>query len=104
MRFLSQLNWKILAQICFLLSLSLCSGCKTSDHWYELDTLYSDYPFQETIIPIDQDSLPKQEWKAEPLLPAPEEGKLALSLEQAVLISLRRNRELQVQRYSPVIA
>jgi outer membrane protein TolC len=80
------------------------SGCSTPDYWYDIEMMYDDHPVLENIPPVDPARLPAPEWQEHPPLPGADQGKLALSLEQAVLLSLRRNRELQVQRYAPVIA
>ncbi|MDH3329339.1 MAG: TolC family protein [Desulfobulbaceae bacterium] len=87
----------------FLAVIPALSGCATPDHWYDLETVYEDRPAPETIPPVDSAMLPVPEWREPPPLPEADQGSLTLSLEQAVLLTLRRNRELRVERYAPVI-
>lgn len=79
-------------------------GCTAPDHRYDLATLYSDYPEGSAYIPVDTDLLPRPEWQGKVPLPEAKDGRIALGLEQAVFFALQRNRELQVERYSPLIA
>jgi len=94
---------RLICRMAILAAILVISGCASPDHWYEPETLYRDHPLPEDIPPVDKALLPAPEWQGQPPLPMVDDGSLALSLEQAVLLALRRNRELQVQEYGPVI-
>ncbi|MBN2807928.1 MAG: TolC family protein [Deltaproteobacteria bacterium] len=80
------------------------AGSLMPDRGYNLESLYSTPAVLPATAARVPDRYPEPEWHKAPSLPAIESGRLVLSLEQAVLLALRRNRELQVQRYGPVIA
>lgn len=88
--------------LCFLFFLT-CS-CSGPDKRYDIGKLYQESGIT-TDIPVTTDQLPKlQYYEAELLtLPQAKQGRIALSLEQAVFYGLQRNRELQVERYTPLI-
>ncbi len=65
--------------------------------------MYEDNTVLNTTIPVDKKLLPEPAWQETPALPEAKDGRIALSLEQAVFFSLQRNRELRVELYSPVI-
>ncbi len=79
-------------------------GCVGPDRRYDLDELYDGPPEPETTPLLDPTLLPAPE-VADPVpLPSAEQGAISLSIEQAILLALRRNQELQVERFMPVIA
>lgn len=80
------------------------SGCATPDHWYDLDELHDEHPVPNDVPPIDPAQIPIPGWKGPAPLPTIEQGGLSLSIKQTVLLTLSRNREIQVERYTPVIA
>lgn len=82
----------------------LVFGCSSPDHWYDIETLYQDNATLKKSAPVDTRLLPQPQWQEKSPLPQVEDGRIALSLEQAVFFSLQRNRELQVERYTPLIA
>lgn len=86
----------------FLLILIL-TGCIAPERRYDLDELYADPPELENVPEIEPSDLPDPEWREPAPLPVVDRGRLALSIEQAVQLSLRRNQELQVERFTPVI-
>lgn len=82
----------------------LLSGCAKPDYWYDPDTIYENKKALEDIPAVTPSLLPEPEWTEQPKLPEADQGVMPLALEQAVLISLRRNRELKVEQFSPVIS
>ena len=88
---------------CVLLCL-LLHACMTPDRRYDLEEIYNDYPEPESAQDTDLLKPPEPELRDPAPLPAIELGRTKLSIEQAVLLTLRRNRELQVERFNPVIA
>ena len=88
---------------CVLIFVLMLHACTTPDRRYDLDELYEDYPVPESTPDLDLVELPAPEWKDPAPLPSIDQGRVALSIEQAVLLTLRRNRELQVERFTPVI-
>ncbi|MGW8193283.1 MAG: TolC family protein [Desulforhopalus sp.] len=85
-------------------SIVLCmSGCSTPDTWYDVETLYRNRPAENENIPVDNRLLPQADWPEKLPLPQAEDGRISLGLEQAVFFALQRNRELQVERYTPLI-
>lgn len=78
-------------------------GCSSPDNWYDIENIYEDNIILKKSVPVDTRLLPEPEWQERSPLPQAEEGRIALSLEQAVFFSLKRNRELQVERYTPLI-
>jgi len=88
---------------CVLLCL-LLHACMTPDRRYDLEEIDNDYPEPESAQDTDLLKPPEPELRDPAPLPAIELGRTKLSIEQAVLLTLRRNRELQVERFNPVIA
>jgi outer membrane protein len=88
---------------CVLMFVLMLHACTTPDRRYDLDKLYEDYPVPESTPDFDLVELPAPELKDPAPLPSIDQGRVALSIEQAVLLTLRRNRELQVERFTPVI-
>ncbi len=86
-----------------LMFVLMLHACTTPDRRYDLDELYEDYPLPEPTPELDLVELPAPEWKDPAPLPGIDQGRVVLSIEQAVLLTLRRNRELQVERFTPVI-
>lgn len=78
-------------------------GCAGSDRWYDTEDLYTTSQGAAAEEWHLQEEPPQPELDNPPPLPLADDTILRLSLEQAVLYSLRRNRELQVQRYTPLI-
>jgi outer membrane protein len=82
---------------------AIIGGCIQPDRM----TIFEDYPplgdFREktSILPIPE--LPPEP-AADRAVEMPAEGMLDLSVEQAVLLTLRHNRDLRVQQYNPIIA
>lgn len=79
-------------------------GCTTADTWFDTEDLFKDRPAvgenngeRNSAISPEKDTV-----EAAPL-PTIQQDRLELSLEQAVLYTLRRNRELRVERYAPLI-
>ncbi len=90
-------------QIYYLIIFFFLFGCSSPDSWYDIENIYEDNTALNKIIPVDTKLLPEPEWQESLPLPQAENGRIALSLEQAVFFSLQRNRELQVERYTPLI-
>lgn len=86
-----------------LMFVLMLHACTTPDRRYDLDELYEDYPLPESTPDLDLVELPAPEWTDPAPLPGIDQGRVVLSIEQAVLLTLRRNRELQVERFTPVI-
>ena len=84
--------------------LFVLSACSTPDNWYDVEDIYgNNRPLKENI-PIEQEVLVQPQYQNSSPLPEAEDGHIALSLEQAVFFALKRNHELQVERYNPLIA
>jgi outer membrane protein TolC len=81
----------------------LLSGCSSPDNWYDIEKISESNNALKKNIPVDTKLLPEPQWRETTPLPLAEGGSIALSLEQAVFFSLQRNRELQVERYTPLI-
>jgi outer membrane protein TolC len=82
----------------------LTVGCSHPDSWYDLEKIYEDNSALEKSSPVDVGLLPEPALGETLPLPQAEDGRIALSLEQAVFFALQRNRELQVERYTPLLA
>jgi outer membrane protein len=90
-----------------LLAGAMLSACAPVDRWEMFDVDWQKH-FQEEqkrSVALPDDVKPKQAPPANaPALPDPgPDGKLALSLEQAVVFALRNNRDLAVEQVNPVI-
>ena len=90
-------------QISYLMIFFFLFGCTSPDSWYDIENIYVDNTALNKSIPVDTKLLPEPEWQESLPLPQAEDGRITLSLEQAVFFSLKRNRELQVERYAPLI-
>lgn len=90
-------------QIYYLMIFFFLFGCTSPDSWYDIENIYVDNTALNKSIPVDTKLLPEPEWQESLPLPQAEDGRITLSLEQAVFFSLKRNRELQVERYTPLI-
>lgn len=90
--------------VVIILGIVSISGCATPDRWYDLNELYQEHPVPDRVSSVDPAQIPAPEWTEPAPLPSIDEGGLSLSIEQSVLLTLRRNRELQVQSFVPVIA
>lgn len=90
-------------QICCLIMSLVLFGCSSPDRWYDIEKVYTDNTTLEESSPVEQKLLPELETRENVPLPHAEAGQIALSLEQAVFLSLQRNPELQVERYTPLI-
>lgn len=84
--------------------LFVLSACSTPDNWYDVEDIYGNNKRLKENIPIEQEALIQPQFQHSSPLPEAEDGRIALSLEQAVFFALKRNRELQVERYNPLIA
>ncbi|MDH3538316.1 MAG: TolC family protein, partial [Gammaproteobacteria bacterium] len=87
-----------------LMFVLLLQACIAPDRQYDLVKIYEDHPVPELSPNLDIADLPAPEWTDPAPLPSIDQGRVALSIEQAVLLTLRRNRELQVERFEPAIA
>jgi len=87
-----------------LLIIFLLTGCSKPDRWYDIEDIYKNSNPVKENIPIETELLPMPQYQTASPLPEAKDGRIALSLEQAVYFSLKRNRELQVERYTPLIA
>jgi len=103
MRFIFRNHLQFIKPTVVMAVILLLFGCKTPDYGYDLEAIYADNPKPEDISAVDRTLLPATELQEYPSLPEALQGKVALSLEQAVLLALQRNRELRVQKYGPVI-
>jgi outer membrane protein TolC len=81
----------------------LLIGCSRPDSWYDLEKIYDDNSVLDKSSPVDVGLLPEPVTGETLPLPQAEDGRIALSLEQAVFFALQRNRELQVERYTPLL-
>ena len=79
-------------------------GCSKPDRWYDIEDIYKNSNPVKENIPIETKLLPEPQYQTTSPLPEAKDGRIALSLEQAVYFALKRNRELQVERYTPLIA
>lgn len=102
MSFATRKNLKNTLMYCLIFQFFL-SGCSSPDSWYDMGKIYKNDTAPNKSIPVDTILLPEPQWQEKSPLPQAVDGRIALSLEQAVFISLQRNRELQVERYSPLI-
>lgn len=80
------------------------SGCSRPEGWYRIEEMYSEVDGLKEDIPVAQELLPEPHYQDLSPLAQAEDGRISLSLEQAVYFALKRNRELQVERYNPLIA
>ncbi len=90
-------------QIIGITLLLLLSGCSTPDTWHDLDAIYNDLPSPESTT-TEIPALPTPTLPSEPELPGAIQGRISISLEDAVYFSLQHNDELLVQRYAPIAA
>ncbi len=90
-----------------LLATGLCmffsTGCVHSPR--PLPHIRSADPSASSALAGDEEfpAAPRMEREEPPPLPGIENGSIRLSLEQALIVALQRNRELQVERLEPVI-
>ncbi len=89
--------------ICLIIFL-LFSGCIKPDTWYDLKEVYEPPPTLEKDSETLTSHLPSFPRQVQASLPTVQDGAITLSLEDAVIYALDNNHELQVQRYSPLIA
>lgn len=94
---------RTVAVMALLTAVAVLSACATPDRWYDLEKMYEGRPASEDSVPVEPALLPRPELKEPGPLPEAAGGEVVLSLEQAVLLSLERNRELLARRYEPVI-
>ena len=91
--------------VLFTIFLVLCqSGCYRPDKHFVLEDLYENRLHSRQDVLIDADNLPTLQRQDKIPLPEVQDGQISLSLEQAVMFALQRNRALQVERYNPFIA
>lgn len=91
-------------QIYLLIFCCFLSGCSKPDSWYDIEDIYRDNKTLKENIPVEKGLLPKPYYQETSPLPEAKDGRISLSLEQAVFFALNRNHELQVERYTPLIA
>lgn len=94
---------RIIVPLLMFAVIPVLSACATPDRWYDLEKMYEGRPAPEDSVPVEPALLPRPELKEPGPLPEAAGGEVVLSLEQAVLLSLERNRELLARRYEPVI-
>jgi outer membrane protein TolC len=82
----------------------LLFGCSAPDTWYDNAERYTTPTAPNTSASLDDARSPAPTLQKKIWLPQAQEGRIALSLEQAVFHALHHNNELLVQRYSPLIA
>jgi outer membrane protein TolC len=101
-------GWERLATAATLVAAAVVvltlQGCVGPDRRYDLEELYDGPPKPETTPLLDPALLPAPEVEDPAPLPSAEQGAISLSIEQAILLALRRNQELQVERFTPVVA
>jgi outer membrane protein TolC len=101
-------DWERLATAVTLVAAAvvvlILQGCVGPDRRYDLEELYDGPPKPETTPLLDPALLPAPEVRDPAPLPRAEQGAISLSIEQAILLALRRNQQLQVERFTPVVA
>lgn len=91
-------------QLYCLVIIFFLTGCSKPDGWYDIEDIYKNSNSVKENIPVETKLLPQSQYQTTSPLPEAKDGHIALSLEQAVYFALKRNRELQVERYTPLIA
>jgi outer membrane protein len=94
----------LLRRVAALLLLTQVCGCGGTDSWYRDEGLYNDALNLQAVGLREEEILPGLRYRDAVGLPSAADGRVRLSLEQAVFFSLEHNRSLQVERYFPVIA
>ncbi len=93
----------LVSTLAILLSI-LSSGCIQPDRWGVFRKDLSSRVPGEDARPVIATEEYRPRLAAEPSFTLPEEGPIALSVEQASMLVLRNNRDLQVRQINPVIA
>lgn len=93
-------------KLILLASLGVLSACQTPDEWRVFEVQWQQQLEREArrAAPVDVPGKLKPQLPAdapEPIIPA--EGPIELSIEEATVLALRRNRDLAVQQLQPVI-
>ncbi|MCL7487997.1 MAG: TolC family protein [Desulfobulbaceae bacterium] len=102
------MKWKILpawsaAALLPATIIVLAGGCVQPDRL----AVFEQYPDADNYPQARSMELPQQlqpQLPDQPAMEMPDDGFLRISVEQAVILALRHNRDLQVQQYNPVIA
>lgn len=85
-------------------ALVLISGCALPDRWAVFEPDFERHIGQTGEPPIEVPAELKPEpTNGEPALQAKPEGPVDLSVEEAIVVALRNNRDLKVQQLNPVI-
>ncbi len=88
----------------WLLILPGILGCATPDTWHDIEAKYEDAESRSDFEPVDSNRVPRAVWSGDEPLPGIKDGSVSLSLEQAVMTALQRNRELAAEQFRPVTA
>jgi len=82
----------------------LLSGCAQPDRWSVFEQGLERQLHKEEVRPVEIPKGPEPSLLKEEAFALPREGPLELSVEQAIMLSLRNNRDLQVRQIGPVVA
>lgn len=82
----------------------LLSGCAQPDRWSVFEHSLDNRLRKEESFKMEIPKGPEPRLAREQAFALPKEGPLDLSVEQATMLSLKNNRDLQIQQINPVIA
>ncbi len=94
----------MLAPILAVLLAVLSGGCIQPDRWGVFQKTFEPPPPAEDTRPVIVTEEVRPRLAEEPPFALPDDGPVALSVEQASMLVLRNNRDLQVRQFNPVIA
>ncbi|MGB6410059.1 MAG: TolC family protein [Candidatus Deferrimicrobiaceae bacterium] len=94
----------MLAPILAVLLAVLSGGCIQPDRWGVFQKTFEPPPPAEDTRPVIVTEEVRPRLAEEPPFALPDDGPVALSVEQASMLVLRNNRDLQVRQINPVIA
>lgn len=82
----------------------IVSGCAQPDRWRVFEHGLDRQILKEDARPVEIAKVPEPSFIQEQTFALPEEGPLELSVEQAVMLSLKNNRDLHVRQMGPIIS
>ena len=94
----------MLAPILAVLLAVLSGGCIQPDRWGVFQKTFEPPPPAEDTRPVIVTDEVRPRLAEEPPFALPDDGPVALSVEQASMLVLRNNRDLQVRQFNPVIS
>lgn len=87
-----------------LIAVTLLTSCAPPDRWGAFDVEWQQKLERLSSQPVAPREDLRPAWNSPPNLDLPPDGMLSLTIEQASVLSLQNNRDLDVQQLNPIIA